>query len=118
MARSEPMDGRATPTIEMSRPSRNSAPHSTTRSSQVRVVQLLPRSTTVVAAGGWGRVKEVMPSKLCARALDAQANNAETSYAQTYGRVATMGRRDDDALASEWHQLMGRYQRLMCSLDR
>jgi DNA-binding MarR family transcriptional regulator len=29
-----------------------------------------------------------------------------------------MGRRDDDALASEWHQLMGRYQRLMCSLDR
>jgi len=29
-----------------------------------------------------------------------------------------MSRRDDDALASEWHQLMGRYQRLMCSLDR
>ena len=29
-----------------------------------------------------------------------------------------MGRRDDDALASEWHQLMGRYQRLMCALDR
>lgn len=25
---------------------------------------------------------------------------------------------DDDALAAEWHQLMGRYQRLMCSLDR
>jgi DNA-binding MarR family transcriptional regulator len=25
---------------------------------------------------------------------------------------------DDDALASEWHQLMGRYQRLMCALDR
>ena len=29
-----------------------------------------------------------------------------------------MGRRDDDALAAEWHQLMGRYQRLMCALDR
>lgn len=25
---------------------------------------------------------------------------------------------NDDVLASEWHQLMGRYQRLMCSLDR
>ncbi|MBA3781346.1 MAG: MarR family transcriptional regulator, partial [Nocardioides sp.] len=25
---------------------------------------------------------------------------------------------NDDALAVEWHQLMGRYQRLMCSLDR
>jgi len=32
--------------------------------------------------------------------------------------IAAMGRRDDDALASEWHQLMGRYQRLMCALDR
>jgi DNA-binding MarR family transcriptional regulator len=29
-----------------------------------------------------------------------------------------MGRRDDDLLAAEWHQLMGRYQRLMCALDR
>jgi DNA-binding MarR family transcriptional regulator len=29
-----------------------------------------------------------------------------------------MGRRDDDTLAAEWHQLMGRYQRLMCALDR
>ena len=29
-----------------------------------------------------------------------------------------MGRRDDDVLAAEWHQLMGRYQRLMCALDR
>src|SRR5690349_19925068 len=28
-----------------------------------------------------------------------------------------MGRREDDALAAEWHQLMGRYQRLMCALD-
>ncbi len=25
---------------------------------------------------------------------------------------------NDDVLAREWHQLMGRYQRLMCSLDR
>ncbi len=25
---------------------------------------------------------------------------------------------NDDRLASEWHQLMGRYQRLMCDLDR
>jgi DNA-binding MarR family transcriptional regulator len=25
---------------------------------------------------------------------------------------------EDDALAAEWHQLMGRYQRLMCALDR
>lgn len=25
---------------------------------------------------------------------------------------------DDEVLAAEWHQLMGRYQRLMCSLDR
>jgi len=32
--------------------------------------------------------------------------------------IASMGRRDDDALATEWHQLMGRYQRLMCALDR
>lgn len=29
-----------------------------------------------------------------------------------------MARVDDDALAAEWHQLMGRYQRLMCALDR
>jgi DNA-binding MarR family transcriptional regulator len=29
-----------------------------------------------------------------------------------------MARRDDDVLAAEWHQLMGRYQRLMCALDR
>jgi DNA-binding MarR family transcriptional regulator len=30
-----------------------------------------------------------------------------------------MVRRDnDDAIAAEWHQLMGRYQRLMCALDR
>lgn len=29
-----------------------------------------------------------------------------------------MGRRDDEALAADWHQLMGRYQRLMCALDR
>lgn len=29
-----------------------------------------------------------------------------------------MARRDDDALAAEWHQLMGRYARLMCVLDR
>ena len=27
-------------------------------------------------------------------------------------------RSDDDALAADWHQLMGRYQRLMCALDR
>jgi DNA-binding MarR family transcriptional regulator len=25
---------------------------------------------------------------------------------------------NDDVLASEWHQLMGRYQHLMCALDR
>lgn len=25
---------------------------------------------------------------------------------------------DDDVLATEWHALMGRYQHLMCSLDR
>jgi DNA-binding MarR family transcriptional regulator len=29
-----------------------------------------------------------------------------------------MAKRDDDALAAEWHQLMSRYQRLMCALDR
>jgi DNA-binding MarR family transcriptional regulator len=29
-----------------------------------------------------------------------------------------MARRDEDALAEEWHQLMGRYTRLMCALDR
>jgi DNA-binding MarR family transcriptional regulator len=29
-----------------------------------------------------------------------------------------MATRDDDALAAQWHQLMGRYQRLMCALDR
>jgi DNA-binding MarR family transcriptional regulator len=29
-----------------------------------------------------------------------------------------MARRDEDALAAEWHQLMGRYTRLMCALDR
>ena len=29
-----------------------------------------------------------------------------------------MGRRDDEVLAQEWYQLMGRYQRLMCALDR
>jgi DNA-binding MarR family transcriptional regulator len=28
------------------------------------------------------------------------------------------GSTNDDLLASEWHQLMGRYQRLMCALDR
>lgn len=27
-------------------------------------------------------------------------------------------RNNDDVLAAEWHQLMGRYQRLMCALDR
>ena len=27
-------------------------------------------------------------------------------------------RSDDEALAADWHQLMGRYQRLMCALDR
>ena len=27
-------------------------------------------------------------------------------------------RKDDDALAEDWHRLMGRYQRLMCALDR
>jgi DNA-binding MarR family transcriptional regulator len=27
-------------------------------------------------------------------------------------------RNDDDALAADWHQLMARYQRLMCALDR
>lgn len=27
-------------------------------------------------------------------------------------------RTDEDALAADWHQLMGRYQRLMCALDR
>jgi DNA-binding MarR family transcriptional regulator len=27
-------------------------------------------------------------------------------------------RSDDDLLATEWHELMGRYQRLMCALDR
>ena len=27
-------------------------------------------------------------------------------------------RSSDDALAADWHQLMGRYQRLMCALDR
>lgn len=32
--------------------------------------------------------------------------------------IASMGRRQDDVLAAEWHQLMGRYQRLMCALDR
>jgi DNA-binding MarR family transcriptional regulator len=25
---------------------------------------------------------------------------------------------DDDSLAAEWHELMGRYQRLTCALDR
>ena len=27
-------------------------------------------------------------------------------------------RNEDDALAADWHELMGRYTRLMCSLDR
>jgi DNA-binding MarR family transcriptional regulator len=27
-------------------------------------------------------------------------------------------RSNDDVLAAEWHQLMGRYQHLMCALDR
>lgn len=27
-------------------------------------------------------------------------------------------RTEEDALAADWHQLMGRYQRLMCALDR
>lgn len=29
-----------------------------------------------------------------------------------------MARPTDDALAAAWHDLMGRYQRLMCTLDR
>ena len=29
-----------------------------------------------------------------------------------------MPKPSDDALASEWHDLMGRYQRMMCALDR
>jgi DNA-binding MarR family transcriptional regulator len=29
-----------------------------------------------------------------------------------------MSRADDDALAQSWHDLMGRYQRMMCTLDR
>lgn len=37
-------------------------------------------------------------------------------YPATMARAAKPA--DDDALASEWHQLMGRYQRLMCALDR
>ncbi|WP_346386222.1 MarR family transcriptional regulator [Nocardioides sp.] len=28
------------------------------------------------------------------------------------------GRTNDDVLATQWHQLMGRYQHLMCELDR
>jgi DNA-binding MarR family transcriptional regulator len=32
--------------------------------------------------------------------------------------AAMVRRNSDDALAADWHQLMGRYQRLMCALDR
>lgn len=32
--------------------------------------------------------------------------------------VRGMARPTDDALAAAWHDLMGRYQRLMCTLDR
>jgi DNA-binding MarR family transcriptional regulator len=34
-----------------------------------------------------------------------------------YGAPMARGT-NDEVLAQEWHQLMGRYQRLMCSLDR
>lgn len=32
--------------------------------------------------------------------------------------MAATSVRDDDALAAEWHELMSRYQRLTCALDR
>ena len=32
--------------------------------------------------------------------------------------TADIALRDDDALAAEWHELMSRYQRLTCALDR
>jgi len=32
--------------------------------------------------------------------------------------MLSMSRRDDDALAARWHELMSNYQRLTCALDR
>src|SRR6266498_80631 len=52
MPRSAPMEGSATPTIEMSRPSRNRAPQSTTSSSQVRPLQPWPSVTVVAGVEG------------------------------------------------------------------
>ncbi len=62
------MDGSATPTMEMSRPSRKSAPHRTTRRSQVREDQPSAEwmEAEVVGAGaiGAGVRVEVMSSIL------------------------------------------------------
>lgn len=51
-------------------------------------------------------------------AFNAQANIAETTYADASDTITSMARPTDDALAEAWHDLMGRYQRLTCTLDR
>ncbi|MDQ0765032.1 hypothetical protein QF027_007667 [Streptomyces canus] len=61
MARSLPMEGRATPTMDMSRASRKSAPHKVTRSSQVRLFQPVD-AETVKPSGSlvWGTGEVVL----------------------------------------------------------
>ena len=40
------------------------------------------------------------------------------AHCYSRGMTRWTGDGDDDALASEWHELMGRYHRITCALDR
>src|SRR5215217_5471320 len=101
------MDGRATPTIETSSPSRKSTPHSTTSKAQVRASQR--------GAAEWVG-EEAMAGILHAIANISTTRDAIANVARDWYNTAVMAAvRDREAeLGVEvWHALLDRYARTM-----
>src|SRR5262245_56473727 len=45
-------------------------------------------------------------------------NKLRVKYMYMHGRIAAVGTKRDDELAAEWHELMNRFHRITCALDR
>src|SRR5215217_3349518 len=96
------MDGRATPTIETSSPSRKSTPHSTTSKAQVRASQR--------GAAEW------VGEEAMAGILHAIANISRDWYNTAV--MAAVRDREAELGVEVWHALLDRYARTMSALER
>src|SRR5689334_16634503 len=106
------MEGRATPTIDTSRPSRKSTPHSRIRAPQVRASQ---RWLTCGEAGE----EEAMPGIIHARAINVDtrivfANVDPDRYTAPVSSTAA----DSGSLVAAWRQVMESHARVTCALEK